>query len=119
MAGPATTRKDAQRRVDRIQAFREELAEPERDHVLVLSSEDRARVETHQDAIVARFAHEYDVDVQAGQRQLSIGMRLASAFGALALSARGTSQASSASSPWRPSSSICPRSATCSTSCRR
>jgi uncharacterized membrane protein len=84
MAGPATTRKDAQRRVDRIQAFREELAELEHDHVLILPSEDRARVVAHQDAIVARFAHEYDVDVQAGQRQLSVGMRLASAFGARA-----------------------------------
>jgi hypothetical protein len=86
-ADPAamTTRQDAQRRVDRIQAFREELSELERDQVLSLAPADRERVLTHQAAVIAALSREFDVDVAAGQRQLSIGMRLASAFGAFAL----------------------------------
>ena len=79
------TRQTAQRRVDRIRAFREELAELDREGVLRLSADDGARVTAHQDAIVAALAREFDVDVASGQRQLSIGMRLASGFGALAL----------------------------------
>jgi hypothetical protein len=80
-----TNRQDAQRRVDRIQAFREELSDLERDRVLSLPSDDRARVLEHQTALIAALSREFDVDVAAGQRRLSIGMRLASAFGALAL----------------------------------
>jgi uncharacterized membrane protein len=86
-ADPAamTSRQDAQRRVDRIQAFREELSDLEREQVLHLSTDDRARVFAHQAALIAALSREFDVDVAAAQRQLSIGMRLASAFGALAL----------------------------------
>lgn len=79
------TRQTAQRRVDRIRAFREELAELDREGVLRLAADDHARVAAHQDALVASLAREFDVDVASGQRQLSIGMRLASGFGALAL----------------------------------
>jgi uncharacterized membrane protein len=82
-----TNRQDAQRRVDRIQAFRDELADLEREHVLTLSTDDRARLAAHHAVLIAALSREFDVDVAAGQRQLSIGMRLASAFGALALGA--------------------------------
>jgi uncharacterized membrane protein len=81
------TRQTAQRRVDRIRAFREELADLDREGVLELAPADAARVTAHQDALVAAFSREFDVDVASGQRQLSIGMRLASGFGALALGA--------------------------------
>ena len=79
------TRQTAQRRVDRIRAFREELVDLDRDGILRLSPDDGARVVAHQDALIASFAREFDVDVASGQRQLSIGMRIASGFGALAL----------------------------------
>ena len=79
------TRQTAQRRVDRIRAFREELAELDREGVLQLAPADGARVIAHQDAIIDALAREFDVDVASGQRQLSIGMRLASGFGAMAL----------------------------------
>jgi uncharacterized membrane protein len=81
------TRQTAQRRVDRIRAFREELADLDREGVLQLAPDDAARVTAHQDGMVAALAREFDVDVASGQRQLSIGMRLASGFGALALGA--------------------------------
>jgi len=82
-----TNRQGAQRRVDRIQAFRDELADLEREQVLTLPPDDRARVLAHHAALIAVLSREFDVDVAAGQRRLSIGMRLASAFGALALGA--------------------------------
>jgi uncharacterized membrane protein len=78
-------RQAAQRRVDRIRAFREELADLERDQVLNLSAEDRARLSAYHDRLVGEFSKTFDVDVAAGQRQLSMGMRIASAFGAAAL----------------------------------
>lgn len=82
-----TSRQAAQRRVDRIRAFREELAQLEREQILSLSAEDGARLAAHHDAMVAKLAGQFDVDVASEQHQLSLGMRLASAFGALALGA--------------------------------
>jgi uncharacterized membrane protein len=80
-----TTRQVAQHRVDQIRAFRAELADLEREQVWTLKQDDRARLASHHDALIGAFAREFDVDVLVGQRQLSVGMRLASAFGALAL----------------------------------
>jgi uncharacterized membrane protein len=82
-----TTRQVAQQRVDQIRAFRAELADLEREQVWTLSADDRARVAAHQDALIGTLAREFDVDVGTRERQLSIGMRLASAFGAIALGA--------------------------------
>lgn len=78
---------EAQARVDRIRAFQSELAALQDQHVLKLPDTDRDAVQTFHDQLLRRLAADYDVDVSQGQRQLSLGMRLASLFGALALSA--------------------------------
>ena len=82
-------REEAQRRVDRIRAFREELSELERDGVLVLPREQRARLDGHHEALLDRLAQSFDVDRTEGQKRLSLAMRIASFLGAVALGAAG------------------------------
>lgn len=87
LPSPAPTKLEAQRRADRIAAFRAEAAALEADGVLALSPEQRERVARHHDDLLRGFARQFDVDVNEGERRLSIGMRIASFFGALALAA--------------------------------
>lgn len=82
-----SNRVQAQRRVDQIRAFRDELAQLERDAVLVLSDDQRQRLRSHHDRLIQDFARQFDVDTSVSQKQLSWGMRVASFLGALALAA--------------------------------
>ncbi|HEX9164276.1 MAG TPA: DUF2157 domain-containing protein [Gemmatimonadales bacterium] len=79
------SRTEAQRRADRIQAFRAELAESEKELGPLLAPEARARLEGHHDATLAALAGQWDIDRTAGEQQLSLGMRIASLVGAIAL----------------------------------
>src|SRR6266404_2671382 len=76
---------DAQREVERIRIFREQLAELERDRVLELSAEQRERLNEHLNRLQNQLARDYDVDISASQKQLSLGMKIVSALGGLAL----------------------------------
>ena len=80
-------KRDAQNRVDRIHAFRGEMDQLKREKVLVLSSEDRARLDAHHDRTLADLAARFDVDISDSQKQFSLAMRIASALGGLALCA--------------------------------
>jgi hypothetical protein len=81
------TKLDAQRRADRIAAFRAELAELEREGVVALGEEQREAIARHHDALLRALAERFDVDVAEREKQLSLGMRIASFLGALALAA--------------------------------
>ncbi len=81
------TRENAQRRVDRIRAFREELAELERAGVVALYAGQQDRLRRFHDDTVAALAARFDVDSTDAERRLSLGMRVASFLGAVALSA--------------------------------
>jgi len=83
----APSKPAAQRRADRIAAFREELEELEREGVLVLPPEERARVAAHHEELLRALASRFDVDLGERARQLSWGMRIASFLGAVALAA--------------------------------
>ncbi len=83
----ALTRAEAQQRADQIGAFARELGELEREGVLRLPAEDRARVGAYHAALVERLAGSFDVDRTERQRRMSLGMRIASLVGAVALSA--------------------------------
>jgi uncharacterized membrane protein len=87
MADLPPSRATAQRRADRVAAFRAELDELEREGVLALAEDDRRRVHAHHQELLAGFAGRLGVDVGEGARQLSLGMRVASLVGALALAA--------------------------------
>jgi uncharacterized membrane protein len=80
-------KKQAQDRADRIHAFRLELAQLEREGILVLPEEQKRRLGAHLDHTLSELAGRFDVDVSASQKQISLAMRLASALGGLALCA--------------------------------
>jgi uncharacterized membrane protein len=82
-----TSRDDAQRRVDAIHTFRDELARVEADGVLRLDDAQRASLRSHHDALLASLHAGFDVDRDARAKQFSLGMRIASFLGALALAA--------------------------------
>ncbi len=83
----ALSRSDAQRRVDDIRVFREELSRIETEGVLRLEEAQRAALDKHHDTVLAELKTAFDVDRNPAARQLSLGMRIASFIGALALAA--------------------------------
>lgn len=83
----SVTAEQAQQRADQIAAFTRELAELDRDAVLRLPPDDRARVDAYHAGVFAQLAGRFDVDRNDRQRQLSLGMRIASLAGAITLSA--------------------------------
>jgi hypothetical protein len=80
-------RREAQRRADQINAFARELAELEREGILALAADQRVTVERHHAGVLAELAKRFDVDRTEGQRQMALGMRIASLLGAVTLSA--------------------------------
>lgn len=82
-----TDRAAAQARIDRMRAFREELAALEREGVTMLDEAARERVDVHHAALADDLRERLDVDVERADKRLSLGMRIASLIGALALSA--------------------------------
>jgi uncharacterized membrane protein len=88
MATPdAPLRSEAQQRADEIAVFRAELARLEADGVLTLDPAQAQAVREHHQALLASFAGRFDIDRNLQARQLSLGMRVASFLGALALAA--------------------------------
>lgn len=85
--GPARDRNAAQQRVDRIHAFQTELDQLQRDGLLVLSAEQEQRLTAHHSQLLQELGHEFDIDTTAAQKQMSLGMRIVSFLGALALAA--------------------------------
>ena len=84
---PASTRTEAQQRADEIRVFRAEMDRLERDAVLQLSSEQREGLRRHHDDVLSDLAKRFDVDRDTQSKRLSLGMRVASFFGAVALAA--------------------------------
>ena len=80
------TREEAQKRADRIRAFREELRELEASGVAVLPEEVGARIRRHHDELLESLAGRFDVDRTEAEKRLSLGMQIASLLGAVALS---------------------------------
>ena len=81
------TRNEAQQRADEIRVFRAELLRLEGDGVLQLSAAQRQALTVHHDRLLSGFAAAFDVDRDIKASQLSLGMRVASFLGALALTA--------------------------------
>ncbi len=81
------TRTQAQQRADDIRSFRAELAKLEAERVLALTDEQRCAVTGHHDALLTQLAHAFDIDRDQHGKRLSLGMRVASFLGALALAA--------------------------------
>src|SRR6185295_17388976 len=80
-------RAEAQARLNRIRAFQAELDALDRDGIVTLGGVERRAILDHHDRLVADLSSRFDVDRDEGQRRMSLGMRVASVLGALALSA--------------------------------
>ena len=80
-------KEQAQQRADRIRAFQEELAALEKERILLLPEDQRRRLFSYHDEVLRSLAGKYDVDTTAGQKQMSLGMRIISFLGAAAISA--------------------------------
>ncbi|WAC43995.1 DUF2157 domain-containing protein [Pseudomonas sp. SL4(2022)] len=80
-------RSDAQQRADEIGVFNRELARLEAEQVLSLNDSQRAKLHDYQQQLLNRYLAAFDIDHNTQARQLSLGMRIASFLGALALAA--------------------------------
>ena len=81
------TRSEAQQRADEIRIFRRECDRLRREGVLELTAAQDAAVADYHQGLLARYAETFDIDSDVKSRQLSLGMRVASLLGALALAA--------------------------------
>ncbi|MCF8198386.1 MAG: DUF2157 domain-containing protein [Sulfuritalea sp.] len=80
-------RSEAQQRADDIACFQAELARLAGEGVLLLDSAQQQVVNEHHAALLAGFSQQFDIDRDPQAKQLSLGMRVASFLGALALAA--------------------------------
>lgn len=78
------TKREAEARIKRIFAFRDELSALEQEGILDLSPADRGAVAAYHDRLLGDFAQRYDTDLTRSESQLSWGMRTASTLGAVA-----------------------------------
>jgi hypothetical protein len=79
------SRLEAQKRADRIRAFREELAALRAEGVAPLAPDQERAIAAQHDAVLSRLAAQFDIDRSERSGQLSKGMVLAALFGAVAL----------------------------------
>jgi hypothetical protein len=76
---------DAQQRVDQIHAFQQELIALENAKVIAIAPEQSSKIEHFHNQLLQKFSADYDVDISIQSKQLTLGMKLASLFGALAM----------------------------------
>ena len=81
------TKTTAQQRTDQIHAFNLELAELTHEQVLKLSAEQQAAIDDYQQSLFSQFRSDFDIDHSQQEKQLSLGMRIASFLGAVAMAA--------------------------------
>ncbi len=84
---PPLSRDQAQRRADDIQAFYREVERLREEQALPLAPEQIDRLGEHHHRLLANYRSAYDIDPDAQARRLSLGMRITSLLGALALAA--------------------------------
>lgn len=78
---------EAQQRADQIGAFRAELDIIEQEQVVALEPEQHAEVRRYHEQMLNQLAAGFDVDVTSKEKQLSLGMRITSFLGSMALAA--------------------------------
>jgi uncharacterized membrane protein len=81
------SKSDAQKRADQLTAFQDELVLLVQDGVLSLSDEQQQAVKAYHQNLLTQYTTDFDIDQDQRAKQLSLGMRIASFLGALALAA--------------------------------
>jgi len=87
MNGDLLSRAEAQRQADRIRALRDSLAQLQRDRILILTPDQRAAFDAWSAETLQTLAARFDIDTTDSQKRLSLGLRIASTLGGLALCA--------------------------------
>lgn len=77
----------AQQRVNQIQTFRAELQLLQDEQVVALSQEQTQAIESYHGGLLSGLKAGFDIDLDTSDKQLSLGLKLASLFGALGLAA--------------------------------
>ena len=81
------TRSEAQQRADEVRIFKRECERLRNEGVLELTTEQSRAVSEYHTGLLARYAETFDIDASVKAKQLSLGMRVASFLGALAMAA--------------------------------
>lgn len=82
-----TQKAQAQGRAEQVAAFNAELTELEREGLLQLPSEQRSRINAYHQSLLQHLRAQFDIDLSAGARHLTMGMQVVSFLGAWALAA--------------------------------
>jgi uncharacterized membrane protein len=78
---------DAQRRADQIECFKAELKTIEEDGTISLDENQHSAIATYHQNIIKELTTIFDIDSNKKEKQLSLGMKIASFLGALGLGA--------------------------------
>lgn len=87
MTDNTLTKTEAQKRADQIKLFRDELALLAREGVLSLTDEQQQAIARYHDDTLTQYSKDFDIDQNQRAKSLSLGMRIASFLGAIALAA--------------------------------
>ena len=78
---------EAQQRADQIDSFQFELELLKRDGIVTLETEQYSRISVYHDGLLRQMTEQFDIDSNQRARQLSLGMKVTSFLGAIALGA--------------------------------
>ncbi len=78
---------EAQQRADQIGYFQAELEIIEKENILSLNDSQRSAVFNYHSNLIKTLSAEFDIDAGKREKQLSLGMKIASFLGAIALAA--------------------------------
>ncbi|NQY64727.1 MAG: DUF2157 domain-containing protein [Alteromonadaceae bacterium] len=85
MEQKSLSQSDAQSRVDQIQSFQREFVELTNNDIINVSQEQSESISSYHAQLLKKFSATYDIDINIQSKQLTIGMKIASLFGALAM----------------------------------
>ncbi len=75
----------AQQRVEQIHAFQQEVMTLEQEGIVAIAPEQRDAVQSYHHSLLDKFSSIYDIDTNLRAKQLTLGMKIASLLGALAM----------------------------------
>lgn len=81
------SKQTAQQRADQIRSFQAELESIENEQILILDTQQRSAVDNYHQKLLTKLASSFDVDTNKQEKQLSLGMKIASFLAALGLAA--------------------------------
>lgn len=82
-----TSKADAQQRADQIRYFQAELDLIEHENVVSVDENQRSAIAVYHEKLLSHLSDLFDVDISKREKQLSLGMKIASFLGALGLAA--------------------------------